>query len=139
GHRPRGPGRGRAHRGRRRRDRRGREEVSHPAARVNGKGGIISRPFCCLRHVTRYRIRVGLWPVQSGVAAMRTVLSFASIACSLALLSGNASLAAEDRLYDSEKGQLKVGTVASGLEFPWSLAFLPDGRMLVTERRSEEH
>lgn len=65
---------------------------------------------------------------------MRTVLSFASIACSLALLSGNASLAAEDRLYDSEKGQLKVGTVASGLEFPWSLAFLPDGRMLVTER-----
>ena len=31
-------------------------------------------------------------------------------------------------------GQLEVETVASGLVNPWSLAFLPDGRMLVTER-----
>jgi aldose sugar dehydrogenase len=30
--------------------------------------------------------------------------------------------------------QPRVETVAAGLEHPWSIAFLPDGRMLVTER-----
>ena len=32
------------------------------------------------------------------------------------------------------KGALAVETVAKGLEHPWGLTFLPDGRMLVTER-----
>ena len=32
--------------------------------------------------------------------------------------------------------QLKISTVASGLEAPWGLAFLPDGRALVSERDS---
>lgn len=31
-------------------------------------------------------------------------------------------------------GEYRIETVAQDLEFPWSLAFLPDGRMLVTER-----
>jgi aldose sugar dehydrogenase len=30
--------------------------------------------------------------------------------------------------------EYRVDTLVKGLEFPWSLAFLPDGRMLVTER-----
>lgn len=34
----------------------------------------------------------------------------------------------------SEKHSFRVVTLLSGLEHPWSMAFLPDGRMLVTER-----
>lgn len=36
--------------------------------------------------------------------------------------------------FPSSAGALAVETVAGGLEHPWGLAFLPDGRMLVTER-----
>lgn len=39
-----------------------------------------------------------------------------------------------DRVFDSELYQLHVKTVAAGLEHPWALAFLPERRMLVTER-----
>ena len=42
--------------------------------------------------------------------------------------------AAQAQTFKSSAGDLKVETVAGGLAHPWALAFLPDGRMLVTER-----
>jgi glucose/arabinose dehydrogenase len=36
--------------------------------------------------------------------------------------------------FESEKQKFKVVSLAQGLEYPWGLAFLPNGDMLVTER-----
>src|SRR6202023_2482630 len=38
------------------------------------------------------------------------------------------------QLLDVLGGRIRVVTVATGLFHPWSLAFLPDGRLLVAER-----
>lgn len=66
---------------------------------------------------------------------MRSPFSIAAhAACAAVLAFAGTGVVADDATYPSQKGGLTVATVASGLEFPWSLAFLPDGRMLVTER-----
>jgi aldose sugar dehydrogenase len=52
----------------------------------------------------------------------------------LALFVPSAPPQKPDNGVKSEKVSFRVETVVSGLEHPWSLAFLPDGRMLVTER-----
>lgn len=49
------------------------------------------------------------------------------------LLLAVAPLAAVSQVATQEH-RVRIVTVASGLEHPWSLAFLPDGRILVTER-----
>ncbi|HEY1385758.1 MAG TPA: PQQ-dependent sugar dehydrogenase, partial [Dongiaceae bacterium] len=49
---------------------------------------------------------------------------------SLCVLADTASAAQ----FQSKAGPINVVMVAEGLEHPWGLAFLSDGRMLVTER-----
>jgi len=45
---------------------------------------------------------------------------------------GGASAPAQ--VFHSSAGDVVVQTAANGLDHPWAIAFLPDGRMLVTER-----
>jgi glucose/arabinose dehydrogenase len=55
-------------------------------------------------------------------------------ALALAVLIPSGVAAQNAQRLRTEKADLVVETVASGLENPWGLAFLPDGRMLVSER-----
>ncbi|HEX5211289.1 MAG TPA: PQQ-dependent sugar dehydrogenase [Pseudolabrys sp.] len=59
---------------------------------------------------------------------MRLILALA------AALLANAGVLTASQAFPSSAGELKIVTVAGGMVHPWSLAFLPGGRMLVTER-----
>jgi glucose/arabinose dehydrogenase len=62
--------------------------------------------------------------------SMRALLISSAIA-GLALSSPASAWA---QIADSSAGQLTATVLAEGLDHPWALGFLPDGRMLVTER-----
>jgi len=72
-------------------------------------------------------------------ATMKTPVVVVTAALTAATLLAASFLIAtgtrgEDTSFASSAGQLEVQTVASGLVNPWSLVFLPDTRLLVTER-----
>jgi len=77
------------------------------------------------------KARLGLGRLEAGRGAALAMLA----AAVLALLPACGQ--AEDRVIETEMGKIKVETLAAGLNHPWGLAFLPDGRMLVTERAGQ--
>lgn len=57
----------------------------------------------------------------------------ALIALFVSFLAGAGIAWPQDRV-ETEKTPITVTEIAAGLDHPWAIAFLPDGRMLVTER-----
>lgn len=62
-------------------------------------------------------------PVFAGASALALLMTIAP-----------AAVVAQQRVINTEIGPIQVETIARGLEHPWALTSLPDGRMLVTER-----
>jgi glucose/arabinose dehydrogenase len=70
---------------------------------------------------------------------MKTPIGLVTVALSAATLLAGVFLVVsgtrgQNSSFESSAGQLEVQTIATGLVHPWALAFLPDGKMLVTER-----
>ncbi|HEY9549574.1 MAG TPA: PQQ-dependent sugar dehydrogenase, partial [Kiloniellaceae bacterium] len=58
----------------------------------------------------------------------------AGFALALVALAQAPAAAADEAVERSEQQDFRIETLAGGLDHPWSLAFLPDGGLLITER-----
>ncbi len=66
-----------------------------------------------------------------------TCLALASFVAGAAVYAQSTSSTSATQILDVPGGKIRVVTVASGLFHPWSLAFTPDGAVLVAERNGK--
>ncbi len=60
--------------------------------------------------------------------------ALALVATTSPVMAQTGSPAGADVIHQSARHDFRVATVAEGLEFPWSMAWLPSGEMLIVER-----
>ncbi len=67
---------------------------------------------------------------------LKSFLKAAGATLAIVIVTGaQLSIAQTDKSFDTDLHKIRAVTVVGGLKNPWAVAFLPDGRMLVTERQ----
>jgi glucose/arabinose dehydrogenase len=74
------------------------------------------------------------FPILPGAALLGCLAAVAPLVTQCQAQAPQAGPAQRSPTPQSTRGKVDAETVAKGLEHPWALAFLPDGRILVTER-----
>lgn len=71
---------------------------------------------------------------EEGRASGRLIMLGVALALSVAAAASTAHAQDSPQVFESEHHMFRVVTVADGLQHPWSIAFLPGGDILITER-----